>query len=162
MKKIAYLITLLVFAISCQTTNYYVVRHAEKAKEPRQDPPLTTEGEQRAERLKEIMLSKDIEKVFSSNYVRTKETARPTAEALNLTLELYDPGGQDSFVSALKTMKKNTLVVGHSNTIRYVINGLMESDTLKQDLQDDEYSNLFIIKRYNSPKRKPVFERVEF
>jgi broad specificity phosphatase PhoE len=145
----------------CQTT-YYVVRHAEKATEPRKDPVLTPEGEQRAERLKEIMLTKDIDKVFSSDYVRTKRTAQPTASALNLPVELYDPSNQGSFIKALKTFRKNALIVGHSNTIRYVINGLTEEETLKQDLQDDEYSNLFIITRKHFPKKVQEFERVEF
>mgnify|MGYP000168002927 CR=1 FL=1 len=156
------ILLLLIVSAGCQT-NYYVVRHAEKAKEPRQDPPLTVEGEARAERLKNLMANKGIKQVYSSNYVRTKETARPTAEALNLTIESYNPGGtQEVFIEQMKASKKNTLIVGHSNTIRYVINGLTETETLKQDLQDDEYSNLFIIKRKRFPKKKPIFERVEF
>lgn len=159
--KNVFIFCLLLSISSCQTT-YYVVRHAEKATEPQKDPVLTPEGEQRAERLKEIMLTKNIEKVFSSNYVRTKKTAEPTANALNLPVELYDPGSQDSFINALKGFDKNTLIVGHSNTIRYVINGLTEEETIKQDLQDDEYSNLFIIKRKRFPKKVQIFERVEF
>lgn len=160
MKNI-FIFCLLLSISGCQTT-YYVVRHAEKATEPRKDPVLTPEGEQRAERLKEIMLTKSIEKVFSSDYVRTKKTAEPTANALNLPVELYNPANQSSFINTLKGFDKNTLIVGHSNTIRYVINGLTEEETLKQDLEDNEYSNLFIIKRYRSAKKKPIFERVEF
>ncbi|MFB0946467.1 MAG: 2,3-bisphosphoglycerate-dependent phosphoglycerate mutase [Spirosomataceae bacterium] len=159
--KNLFILCMLLTISGCQTT-YYVVRHAEKATEPRKDPVLTPEGEQRAERLKGIMLTKDIEKVFSSNYIRTKRTAQPTADALNLPVELYDPSNQDSFINALKGFNKNTLIVGHSNTIRYVVNGLLESDTLKQDLQDNEYSNLFIIKRKRFPKKVQVFEREEF
>lgn len=156
------LLCLLVSFSSCQTT-YYVVRHAEKATEPRQDPPLTNEGEARAERLKGLMADKRIKQIYSSDYVRTQETARPTAELLNLSIESYNPGGkQELFIEKLKSLKKNTLIVGHSNTIRYVINGLTEKETLKQDLQDDEYSNLFIIKRKRFPKKKQVFERMEF
>lgn len=156
------LLCLLVSFSSCQTT-FYVVRHAEKATEPRQDPPLTAEGEARAERLKGLLANKRIKQVYSSNYVRTKETARPTAEALKLTIESYNPAGnQEIFIEQMKASKKNTLIVGHSNTIRYVINGLTEEETLKRDLQDDEYSNLFIIKRKRFPTKKPVFERLGF
>ncbi|MDP5121756.1 MAG: histidine phosphatase family protein [Spirosomaceae bacterium] len=156
------LLCLLVSFSSCQTT-YYVVRHAEKATEPRQDPPLTKAGEERAKRLKGLMANKRIKQIYSSDYVRTKETARPTAEALNLTIESYNPGGsQEVFIDQMKASKKNTLIVGHSNTIRYVINGLTETETLKQDLEDSEYSNLFIIKRKRFPKKKRVFERLEF
>lgn len=159
--KNLFILCMLLTISGCQTT-YYVVRHAEKATEPRKGPVLTPEGEQRAERLKEIMLTKDIDKVFSSDYVRTKKTAQPTANALNLPVELYDSSNQGSFIKALKTFRKNTLVVGHSNTIRYVINGLTEEETLKQDLQDDEYSNLFIITRKRFPKKMQEFKRVEF
>lgn len=158
--KNTFILLLLIIASACQT-NYYVVRHAEKAAEPRQDPPLTAEGQQRAERLKDLLKNKGIKEIYSSNYVRTQETARPTAEMLNLAVASYNPGKQDIFIEQLKSAKKNTLIVGHSNTVRYVINGLTEEETLKQDLQDDEYSNLFIIKRKRFPK-KQVFERVEF
>lgn len=160
MKNLLFVLLLSVITIGCQT-NYYVVRHAEKAAEPRQDPPLTNEGQQRAERLKGLLNNKGIKQVYSSNYVRTQETARPTAEMLGLSIESYNPGKQGVFIEQLKSSKKNTLIVGHSNTIRYVINGLTEEETLKQDLMDDEYSNLFIIKRKRFPK-KQVFERVEF
>ncbi len=156
------LLCLLVSFSSCQTT-YYVVRHAEKATEPRQDPPLTEEGQKRAERLKVLLADKGIKQIYSSDYVRTRETARPTAEVLNLTIESYNHGGkQEVFIDQMKASKKNTLIVGHSNTIRYVINGLAEEETLKQDLQDDEYSNLFLIKRKRFPKKKSSFERIEF
>lgn len=159
MKKII----LLAFSISlsaCQTT-YYVVRHAEKAQQPKQDPPLTPEGQQRAERLKTLLAAKNIKKTYSSDYLRTRETARPTAELLGLTIELYNPNEQAPFIEQLKASKKNTLVVGHSNTIRHIVNGLYESDTIKKDLVDTEYNNLFIIKRKKISK-KQVFVNERF
>lgn len=160
MKKIL-LFTALIWFSGCQT-NYYIVRHAEKATEPRQDPPLTEVGQQRATRLKEIMLSKNIEKVFSTNYVRTKSTAIPTADALGLPVELYDPANQASFVNYLKSSRRNTLIVGHSNTIREVINGLYGSDTLRQDLNESEYSNLYTVTRKYFPSKKQTFTKNTF
>lgn len=160
MKKLL-LFTALICLSGCQT-NYYIVRHAEKAMEPRKDPPLTAEGQQRAERLKEILLSKNIEKVFSTNFTRTKSTAIPTADALNIPVELYDPANQGSFVNYLKPSKRNTLIVGHSNTIKEIVNGLYGSDTLKQDLDESEYSNLFIVTRKRFPSKKQVFVRETF
>ena len=79
MKKLL-LFAALLGLFGCQTT-YYVVRHAEKAAEPRQDPPLTQIGTQRAENLKQLMRSKKIEKVFSTNYLRTKNTDKPAGRS---------------------------------------------------------------------------------
>lgn len=155
MKIVTSLVLLSFFFVGCQT-KFYVVRHAEKAAEPQQNPPLTPAGQQRAERLKTLLVNENLEQIYASNYVRTRETARPTAEALSLPIDLYDPGNQAVFIEALKASRKHTLVVGHSNTIRHVINGLTETETLKQDLRDDEYSNLYLIKRKRFPRRQIV------
>lgn len=148
---------LIVALSSCQTT-YYVVRHAEKATTPANNPPLTEAGKQRAEKLKTLLLSKNIKAIYSSDYVRTKETARPLAEKLGLPIGLYNPQEQTEFIEQLKASKKNTLIVGHSNTIRHIVNGLYEHDTLRTDIDERIYDNLFVITRKRFPARQTTFE----
>jgi broad specificity phosphatase PhoE len=58
-----------------------VVRHAEKAATPANDPPLTEAGVARAKALAVVLADADVQAVISTPLVRTRETARPTAEA---------------------------------------------------------------------------------
>lgn len=154
MKKIILLILIL---SSCKST-FYVVRHAEKATEPVTNPGLTETGKLRAEKLSKILSNKKIKAIYSTQTLRTESTAKPIAIALGLTIEIYDPKNQSAFIEKLKKSKNNSLIVGHSNTLKPIVNGLFEKDTLLQNLADDEYSNLFIIKRSYFPiKRRQIF-----
>lgn len=143
-----------VWALSSCTTKFYVVRHAEKSTSPKEDPLLTEAGSQRAERLIGILMNKGIEKVYSTKTVRTTSTAKPLADARKLEIGIYEPKNQTAFIETLKKSKQNTLIVGHSNTIRYIINGLAEKEFLKKDLEDSEYSNLYLVKRGKLGKPK--------
>lgn len=140
-------ILLSVWALSSCTTSFYIVRHAEKSTSPKEDPILTEAGSQRAERLKKILENKEIERVYSTKTVRTTTTAKPLADTRKLEIEIYEPKNQTALIETLKKSKQNTLIVGHSNTIRHIINGLSEKEFLKKDLEDNEYSNLYLVKR---------------
>jgi 2,3-bisphosphoglycerate-dependent phosphoglycerate mutase len=155
-KKNTWIAILVVWALSSCTTSFYIVRHAEKSATPKEDPLLTEAGSQRAERLKGILSNKGIEKVYSTKTVRTTSTVKPLAEAKMLEIEIYEPKNQSALIATLKKSKQNTLVVGHSNTIRHIINGLAEKEFLKKDLEDGEYSNLYLVKRgrFGKPKVK--------
>jgi 2,3-bisphosphoglycerate-dependent phosphoglycerate mutase len=147
-------IAFVVWALSSCTTSFYIVRHAEKSSTPKEDPLLTEAGSQRAERLKLILENKSIEKIYSTKTVRTTTTAKPLADAKKLDIEIYEPKNQTAFIETLKNSKQNTLIVGHSNTIRHIINGLTEKEFLKKDLEDAEYSHLYWVKRgkFGKPK----------
>lgn len=142
---------------SCSTT-IYVVRHAEKATgidaetmQTIKDPPLTVEGQERALALKQMLSGKNVKHIYSTNTLRTTSTAKPLKELfLNVPLQLYSskPDSMELFIQQLKTIKKgNTLVVGHSNTVDDIVNKLCGSAVVPGDLKDNEYDNLFIIKR---------------
>jgi 2,3-bisphosphoglycerate-dependent phosphoglycerate mutase len=144
------------WALSSCTTSFYIVRHAEKSTTPKEDPLLTEAGSQRAERLKTILEHKAIEKIYSTKTVRTLTTGKPLADAQSIQIETYEPKNQTALIETLKKSKQNTLVVGHSNTIRHIINGLSEKEFLKKDLEDSEYSDLYLVKRgkFGKPKVK--------
>ena len=139
---------ILVFS-SC-SHSYYIVRHAEKTAQEANvtsDVPLTEKGKQRAEALKEVLKDKNIRYVFSTNTIRTKSTAQPTADQFHLTLEMYGQRPDSAFIALLKSRKKNTLVVGHSNTVDDIVNMLCGEKKITGDLADNEYDNLFIVKK---------------
>lgn len=144
--------TLLLFAFSSCTNTYYIVRHAEKAKTPKGDPPLTEQGLERAQNLKSILSSEKVDQIYSSEYVRTIQTVEPLAGDKNLKIEFYNPAKQDGFIERLKSTNGTSVISGHSNTIRYIINGLYEKELIPQDLNDQEYGDLFVVKRSRSGK----------
>jgi phosphohistidine phosphatase SixA len=127
-----------------------VVRHAEKATQEanmNSDVPLSDKGKQRAENLKEVLRDKKIELIYSTNTIRTKATAEPTADYFKLPVSVYGPRPDSAFILLLKSNKKNSLIVGHSNTVDDIVNMLCSEKKVAGDLQDSEYDNLFVIKR---------------
>lgn len=148
---------------ACSRT-FYVVRHAEKATTDgnnmmNNDPALTEAGKERAEALKEMLASKKIGYIFSTNTIRTKNTAEPTRAYFKLVTELYTPVPDTVFINKLRSLKKNTLIVGHSNTVDDVVNKLCGSIKIPADLKDTEYDNLFVVKKKG---RKLSFENKKY
>lgn len=141
---------LMILLISCGNT-YYIVRHAEKmpasASMMSSDVPLTEQGKERAEALAEVLKNKKIRYVFSTNFIRTKSTAQPTAEYFNLHTEIYEPAPDTNFISKLKSLRKNVLIVGHSNTVDDIVNELCGKIEIPKDLPENEFDNLFVVKR---------------
>lgn len=147
--KFAFILLISVCFISC-ATKYYVVRHAEKAPASgmNTDVLLTDAGQQRAIALKDALKGKHIKHIYSTNYARTKATANPLYIATGVPVEIYDPA-DSSFITKLKMQEGNTLIVGHSNTVDNLVNGLTGKNIL-QDLPDDEFGDLFIVKKRGS------------
>lgn len=143
---------------SC-TNTVYVVRHAEKAAygidaatmQKTTDVPLTPEGEERALQLKQILGSKNVKYIYSTNTLRTISTARPLKELyLGMPINIYSskPDSMDVFISKIKSIKKgDVLIVGHSNTIDDIANKLAGKTVVPGDLKDNEFDNLYILKR---------------
>ncbi|RYE00049.1 MAG: histidine phosphatase family protein [Sphingobacteriales bacterium] len=146
--RMRFLLLLPVIALaSCQATRYYIVRHGEKAAPTAQmssDVPLSPDGEARAQALQVRLHAANLQYVYSTDYIRTKGTAAPTASAAGLGLTFYDPK-DTAFVSrVLAQGKGNTLIVGHSNTVDDLVNRFLGRTEL-QDLPDTAYGDLFII-----------------
>jgi 2,3-bisphosphoglycerate-dependent phosphoglycerate mutase len=149
-----------VLLVSCKATTYYIVRHAEK--EPTttmtSDVPLSDAGRQRAQALRMLLQNGNIRHIFSTNYIRTRSTVQPLADALHLPVEIYDPK-DTTFISKLKALKGNVLVVGHSNTVDDLVNSLSGRREVEGDLADSQYGDLFIVKKKGS---RLVFEKKHF
>ena len=148
MKRIIFFFTIIVFcSCSSASINYYIVRHAEKAivdsTVKSSDVPLSEEGKKRAENLKTQLQDKNIKFIFSTNTVRTKATAEPLSEQTGIPIQIYD-GSDTGFVQTLKNLKGNVLVIGHSNTVDDVVNGLVGKPALN-DLPENQFGDLFIV-----------------
>jgi len=155
MRLLILIVTLSLF--SCSNT-IYIVRHAEKASgidmatmKPSTDPPLSAEGDERALKLKQVLGSKNIKQIFSTNTLRTTSTAKPLKEMyLGMPIQLYSSrvDSMDAFIQKIKMIRKgDVLIVGHSNTVDDLANKLAGSTVVPGDLKDNEYDNLYILKR---------------
>src|SRR5436309_1076402 len=153
MNKLLFFLLTSILLTGC-SQKYYIVRHAEKMKPEgnatmtsTDNPPLSPVGEQRAEALKKLLKNKKIGSIYSTNYERTLATAQPLAADQKILIHTYS-AVDSSFISELKEVKKNFLIVGHSNTVDDIVNGLMGKKVLS-DLPDTAYNNMFIIKKKN-------------
>lgn len=156
--KAGTMLLLVMLLCSCSTTKYVIVRHAEKETAPvmTADVPLSDKGKQRATALKDALLQQKIKHIFSTNFKRTVGTAQPLSDATGVSIQRYDAVDPD-FISLLKHLHGNTLVVGHSNTVDDLVNGLTGKKLL-QDLPDTAYGDLFIVtkrgKKYQVAKQR--------
>lgn len=152
MKQIL-ILALLFFAFNLsaqaqQSKTVWVVRHAEKLTENPKDtnPNLNSKGLERAEDLKQFLEKKKIEKIFSTPYLRTKNTAEPLAKTLEINTEIYESKVDADFANKIKALSnKSILVVGHSNTVLEVVKSLGAKPPV-QTLKDDDYDFLFEVK----------------
>ncbi|HEX9828254.1 MAG TPA: phosphoglycerate mutase family protein [Flavobacteriaceae bacterium] len=128
------------------TSTYYFIRHAEKDRtDPSdKDPHLTEVGKARAAHWSVILGEVKFDAVYSTDYIRTKETAQPTAAKNNLELKIYDPNAIDA-TSFLKDTKGQTvLIVGHSNTTPKFVNKILGHKKY-DDIDDSDNGKLFIV-----------------
>jgi phosphohistidine phosphatase SixA len=128
-------------------TIFYCVRHAEKRKDQGDNPDLTPEGAARAERLGVILKNEKLDKVFSTNYKRTVQTAeavRKQADKIPAGAT-YPPAMQDAWLE--ETLKTGSgghfLVVGHQNTVPKLLN-LLQRDSTFQNIPDDDHGRFYI------------------
>lgn len=136
-----------------ETTIYYFIRHAEKDRKANtNDPHLLSAGIQRANHWAKVLKNKNIEMVYSTNYKRTIETARPTAEQAHVKIELYEPNHLYSKDFQQKTAGKNVLIVGHQDTTPLFINKILGKEKYKR-IADDENSELYVVTIYPNGKK---------
>lgn len=132
---------------SQSTQLIFLVRHAEKVADGTGDPELTREGIVRANKLAEMLATAEINKIFSTNYKRTVNTGLPISKLLNLEINMYDPHNESELSRMLESVNSgNMLIIGHSNTIPGLVNGLIGQEKYL-DLDNDEYDKLFMVTR---------------
>ncbi|MGJ8593120.1 MAG: SixA phosphatase family protein [Aquaticitalea sp.] len=129
-----------------EITRYYFIRHAEKDRSnpSEKNPHLNADGLKRAENWNKILEHIKFSKVYSSDYIRTKETAQPTADKNNVKLTIYQPNPKDIDAFKTENLGKTVLIVGHSNTIPSFVNAII-GEQKYEDIEDDNNGNLYIV-----------------
>lgn len=147
MKKFIFLFFIFSIFISCtteETTTYYLIRHAEKLRTDKTDrnPNLNDAGKQRAVNWGMYFKNIDLDAVYSTKYNRTLQTATPTAEQKNLTIQQYNQLYSEDF--AIATKGKKILIVGHSNTTPVFANKILGEEKY-QNMDDHDNASLYIV-----------------
>lgn len=137
-------------AAAQDATVVILVRHAERAAEPRNDPPLSPAGEARARALAAALADTRLDGIITTQFLRTRATADSIARARNITPDVVPTaGGTALHVQAVadfvrqRFAGKTVLVVGHSNTIPAIITAL--GGPRLADLCDSEYAHLYLL-----------------
>lgn len=136
----------------------YLVRHAEKADDGTDDPPLALAGQIRVQELRQLLAEAGISYIHTTDWKRTRETARPIAKHIGVEPSIYDAGDLAAFAATLKTTPGHHLVVGHSNTTPMLVETLGGDPSTPID--DLEYDRLYIV--WISPGMPPVTTILRF
>ena len=129
-------------AATAQENVVVLVRHAEKVDDSR-DPELSDAGKARASALATMLRDMELDAVYSTDYIRTRETARPLANRLGLEVTIYDGGELGRLADELRASEGRTLVVGHSNTTPELVRLL--GGAPGSPIEDDEYDRLYLV-----------------
>ncbi len=124
---------------SADTYTLYFSRHMEKTTD-KTDPDLSLVGKQRAQVLAQVLKNSDIEAIFSTDYKRTQQTAEALAKQLGLSVETYPAKDFKGIVTSLKELKKNALIIGHSNTVPELVKAAGGS---ADKLGEEDFGDLF-------------------
>jgi phosphohistidine phosphatase SixA len=105
-----------------------------------------------------MLRSADIRYVFTTEYLRTRQTAAPTAQAQRLEVVAVSSKDPEAVITQARQAKGNVLIVGHSNTIPDLLKRLGVKDTTT--IADTEYDSLFIVVRPESGE--PTLVRLRY
>jgi len=114
-------------AVAQEETLIFLVRHAERADdggEAQDDPHLSAAGYARAQALAEMLKDAEVTHVYSSDFIRTRETGGPTADAAGLEIIIYNHRALKAFADQLLATPGRHLVVGHSNSTPSLVDAL--------------------------------------
>jgi phosphohistidine phosphatase SixA len=142
LSTLALSLTLAAAGLARAETIVFLVRHAEKV-DASKDPELDERGRARAASLADLLGDSSIAFVYSTDYIRTRETARPVAERLGLPIEIYDPSDLPGLAKRIRAQGGRSLVVGHSNTTGELVRAL--GGDPGSPIAEDEYDRLYVV-----------------
>lgn len=155
LKKFIFLL-MLTFTQSCFATDafsIYLVRHAQKQLDMGSNPELTRKGRQTANDLAALLANTNLQDIYSTDYLRTQQTAAPLAKVLGQQVKSYDPSQLAKFAQQVLMEKRDILIVGHSNTTPDLIRALGgKGQAIDESRYGDLYQLVFVI---DDTKAKP-------
>ena len=146
---------LLAAATASAQQTIFLVRHAERADAappargtmtaPSTDPPLSTAGHERAAHLATMLRSANVKYIFATEFLRTRQTAAPLAQARHLETVSIPGNEPDALLTKLRGLKGSIVIVGHSNSVPDILKRLGVKEEIT--IAETEFDNLFVIVR---------------
>lgn len=121
----------------------YLVRHAERAENGTDDPPLALAGQIRVQQLLGLLADVDLTHVHTTDFKRTRDTARPFAERAGIVSAIYDPRELEALAGEIAATPGRHLVAGHSNTTPQLVAALGGDPS--DPIDEFEYDRLYIL-----------------
>jgi phosphohistidine phosphatase SixA len=120
----------------------FLVRHAERASAA-PDSLLSPAGQRRAECLASTLRDAGIKQIFISDVKRTEQTATPLAAALKLKPTVVPAKDPNTLIRDIAYgAQGNALVVGHSDTLPFVLARLKAGSVT---INENQYDQLFVV-----------------
>lgn len=148
-----------------KATTVILVRHAERADAPREDPPLTEAGTARAQKLAGLLASAGVKAIYASQFARTKLTGEPLAKQLGITVtplalqlkpnnprEVSEQSIRQIVDKIMERPGETSMVIGHSNSVPDVIR-MLGGDRVPT-IDEKSFDDLFIVTVYAKGKAK--------
>ena len=146
----------------------FVLRHADKKRQPPGVDDLTPKGLARAALLARMLAETGVSVAYCSDAVRAQRTLAPLQATLGAALTTVpvaiDPDHPeehvDAIVAAAKLLAADTVVVvvTHSTTVSPIIEGL--GDEAVGELDDRVFDRLFVLSR--DPAARPALLRLRY
>ena len=143
----------------------FLVRHAEKEDEPRQDPPLKKEGVLRSQELARLLGNAGVKTIITSQFGRTKQTVEALAAKTGVTVTsislksnptnprlIAEESTAEVVNKILERGGESVLVVGHSNSVPDVIK--MLGGDIVPTINERKFDDLFIVTVYAKGKAR--------
>lgn len=121
----------------------YLVRHAEKADDGTDDPPLAIAGRIRVQTLRTLLADVSLTHIHTTDWKRTRDTARPFAEEAGVEFAMYDPRELETLAAGIMDTPGHHLVAGHSNTTPRLVAAL--GGDPGGEIDELEYDRLYIL-----------------
>lgn len=134
---------------AASTTTVFVMRHAEKAEMPAEDPPLSPTGEARAlelaQQFGQAPKAFGFDSIIVSELRRTQETVRPLANRLGVPVIVVP--ASDPARAARRAVDEyrggRVLIVGHSDTVPAIVEEL--SGDKVPEMSELEYGIVYVV-----------------
>jgi phosphohistidine phosphatase SixA len=133
----------------------FLVRHAEKGTDDRRDPHLSDAGGKRAASLARLLEHVGVTHLFSSEYLRTRETLEPLSRLTGVEITVIPARDGKLLLTSLRSLPEGAVAVvaGHSNTVPQTVRslggfvdeaGLVETGA-GPGLPEAQYDRLFVV-----------------
>jgi broad specificity phosphatase PhoE len=127
-------------------TTVILVRHAEKSV-PEGDHPLSSTGRARARELARVLRHTKISAIYTTQFMRTRQTAEPLAKELGLAVQPVVANA--TYVTDMldRIRQEHTgeaiLIVSHRNTVPALIEALGVSPA--EEIIEEQYDHIYVV-----------------